>query len=330
MKWRGHSGTLELGPDVSMPMRSARALLLTVALIGVACGGAASGDDPTPTATATPSPSPTPEPTGNPLNQSQLELAVLDALDDPLDYCDPDSYPVARGKPIDAARGRFPQIKRDREAFEAILEHEGLERTDEFTDQQLIAINELYKRMSAIRLAKGGDVHRFELQVRRGQESLLLTGTVDSSGRVAIEREDPAPAPNCPICLARGTRIATPAGSVAVSQLRVGDRAWSVGRDGRRIIATVLAASRTRAPLGHELIRVRLTDGRLVEASYGHPTANGRTLGSLRAGDWLDGSRVAAVTPVGYRGSFTFDIRVSGPTGLYVADGVVLASTLIR
>jgi hypothetical protein len=316
------------GPTARLtPMRPTRALALTLALLSAACGGAAVGEDPTST--------PTPDSTSSVIatssvkNPSQLKLAVLDALEDPLDYCDPDVYPVARGRPIENARERFPEIQSDREAFLAILEHEGLQEDDEFTDEQLIAINELYKQMAAVQVSREGGVYRFEAQVlRERQESVLVRGTVDASGEVVIESEKPAPPPTCPICLARGARIATPDGTVSVSDLRVGDRVWSIGRQGRRIVVVVEAIGRSVAPIGHEVVRVRLADGRIVTASPGHPTANGRALGSLHAGDRLDGARVASVRRVAYGGAFTFDIRVSGPTGLYFADRVLLASTL--
>lgn len=303
-------------------MRRAKTLLLLLALAAAACGGATAGDDPTPT--------PTPEPTtGSPKSESQLKLAVLDALDDPLDYCDPDAYPVAKGQPIDNARERFPQIEQDREAFEAILEHEGLSEDDEFTDEQLIAINELYKQMQAVQLESDGDLHRFSVQVLRDQQdSLLVTGTVDAGGAVTVEGEAPTEPPNCPICLSSGTLISTPHGMVAVAELRVGDRVWSLDRQGRRILARVLAVGRAQAPLGHEVVRVRLADGRTVTASPGHPLAGGRTIGSIGVGDRVAGTRVASVARVAYTMGFTHDIRVSGPTGLYLADGIALRSTI--
>ena len=73
-----------------------------------------------------------------------------------------------------------------------------------------------------------------------------------------------------------------------------------------------------------------LADGRVVRASPGHPLVDGRELGSLRAGDLFDGSRVIAATVERYDVGFTYDLLASGRTGAYVADGVVLASTLTR
>jgi hypothetical protein len=71
-----------------------------------------------------------------------------------------------------------------------------------------------------------------------------------------------------------------------------------------------------------------LDDGRTVSASPGHPLADGRLLGDLRVGDMVDGSRVIAADLVPYMGGETFDIVASGPTGIYLADGIAMGSTL--
>ena len=97
----------------------------------------------------------------------------------------------------------------------------------------------------------------------------------------------------CPICLARGTLIDTPAGPVAVERLRLGDPSGRSTADGRRVAGTVIALGSTAAPPDHEVVRLVLEDGRTVTASPGHPLADGRLLGDLRPGDAVDGSRIA-------------------------------------
>src|SRR5439155_1009954 len=71
-----------------------------------------------------------------------------------------------------------------------------------------------------------------------------------------------------------------------------------------------------------------LSDGRTVDVSPGHPTADGRRVGDLVAGDAYDGAIVASADRVAYSGGATFDILPAGPTGAYWANGVVLGSTL--
>jgi hypothetical protein len=73
---------------------------------------------------------------------------------------------------------------------------------------------------------------------------------------------------------------------------------------------------------------VGLAEGRAHVASPGHPTADGRLLGSIASGDVIDGSRVVAADRVPYGYGATFDLLPAGPTATYWADGVLLRSTL--
>lgn len=134
----------------------------------------------------------------------------------------------------------------------------------------------------------------------------------------------------CPRCLPADTRIATPDGERAISRLSPGSRIYTIDATGRRAEAFVLHVGSTPVTGGHELVRVALADGRIVSGSCGHPDGAGRALGELRAGARLDGSVVVRVEIVPFAGDRTWDILPSGPTGLYVANGVVLRSTLSR
>jgi hypothetical protein len=71
-----------------------------------------------------------------------------------------------------------------------------------------------------------------------------------------------------------------------------------------------------------------LSDGRELHASPGHPTADGRALGDLQAGDLLDGAYVVLMERLPYDGIATFDLLPSGDTGLYWANGILMGSTL--
>jgi hypothetical protein len=81
-------------------------------------------------------------------------------------------------------------------------------------------------------------------------------------------------------------------------------------------------------PATHEVVRLALDDGRVVYVSPGHPTADGRRVGDLVAGDAMDDARIASVERVAYSGGATYDILPAGTTGAYWANGVVLGSTL--
>jgi hypothetical protein len=129
------------------------------------------------------------------------------------------------------------------------------------------------------------------------------------------------------ICLAADDRIATPAGSVPIVELRPGMMVWTLDAAGRRVAAPVLLVSHTPAPPGHHVLRLLLSDGRVVEASGGHPLADGRRVAELESGDLLDGSRLSSVEPILYVGD-TWDLLPAGPSGVYWANGVLLGSTL--
>ncbi len=133
----------------------------------------------------------------------------------------------------------------------------------------------------------------------------------------------------CPICLPDDARIATPSGSMAVSKLTPGALVWSLDQNGRRVAARVLHVLSTPVPNGHTLAVVELADGRVVRASPGHPGPDGRALGSLSAGDILDGSVVVRTRRIPYRGR-TYDLVLDHARVHYVSDGVVVKSSLAR
>ena len=80
--------------------------------------------------------------------------------------------------------------------------------------------------------------------------------------------------------------------------------------------------------LRHHVVRVRLTDGRTLELSPGHPTADGRTFGDLVAGGTLDGASIASVETIPYGYANTYDILPASSTGDYFAAGLRVGSTL--
>ena len=84
----------------------------------------------------------------------------------------------------------------------------------------------------------------------------------------------------------------------------------------------------TPVPATHRVVQLRLSDGRAVDVSPGHPTADGRKVGDLTAGDGYDGAIVMSATLSPYSGGSTFDVLPAGATGMYWANGVLLGSTL--
>lgn len=131
----------------------------------------------------------------------------------------------------------------------------------------------------------------------------------------------------CPICAAPDTPIATPSGERPIADLRVGDWVYSV--DEGAIVAVPVARIGSTPVAHHQVLRMALTDGSVLEISPNHPLANGEPLSSLMAGDHIDEQHsVQAMELVPYSFERTYDILPSSSTGTYFAAGALLGSTL--
>ncbi len=288
-----------------------RLLVLVLGLVLAACGGGVT----------TPTPSP------QPLTAAQLKYRVIDELGRPF-FCDPDFYPIARADEADLARQRFPELQKDVETFSAIIVRLRLTGPTYTSDQQLAIYREL-KTLNALPLQPVPDAWGFAyIAEKAGSIGERVEGRVSAQGRVTVSSRAPSGPPPCPICLALGTRIATPRGDVAVEDLRVGDLVWTMGVRGERFAAPLVTVGSVAVPVTHEVVRLTLDDGRVIFVSPGHPTADGRRIGDLGAGDRLDGARITSVERLRYEGGATYDILPEGATGTYWANGVLLGSTL--
>ena len=298
------------------------ATIALVAVLAVVVGCGSSGA--TPAASGSPAPS-------QHLTVAQLKLDLINRLG-PLWFCDPDEFPISRGDDRLNAQKRFGEVQADSEAYAAITARLGIPANAQPTIDEKVVIYQVWKQLSAIKLDPASTTsYRFDylaMPAQGAQAGTRSVGTIDASGAIAIEKQAAAGPPPCPICLARGTRIATPNGAIAIENIRAGMAVWSRDAEGNRVAATVTLVGSTPVPGTHRVVRLVLADGRIVRASPGHPLADGRTLGSIRVGDVVDRSRVVSADLEAYGGGATFDLLPSGPTGVYWADGVPLGSTL--
>ena len=261
------------------------------------------------------------------LTPTELKYRVLDQFPD-FFFCDPDFYPIAREDEMTLAQQRFQELQANHEEFQAILSRNGFSETTPFTDEQKLLIYREHKKLNAIFFEVVDDKYQFQIQTgAEGQQGSLITGTIDGSGSIEVQNQEPS-FPTCPICLTVGTLIDTPRGPIVVEDLRVGDPVWTVNALGERVPGKILKLGSMRALANHQIIHIRLSDGRELWASPGHPVADRQKLGSVKLNDFLDGARVIGIERLSYDGLATYDLLPSGDTGSYWANGVLLGSTL--
>jgi len=272
-----------------------------------------------------------PATSGTPLTSAELKYRLIDEFG-PVQFCGPPVGTSSAAAKADAVAA-FPDIQKDHEAFDAIVRHEQLANVTDFTAEQKLVVYNDYQRLRAITLDTVGAKQHFALlfpDKTDPKRTVFIEGTVDQFGAIQVSTQEGRGALNCPICLAAGTLIDTPAGPVRVEDLRPGALVWTADAVGGRLPARVERTTRTPVPLGHAVVHLRLQDGRELYASPGHPSGSGTPLGTLVVGDPLDGSVVTLAELVHYTGDATFDILPSGPTRTYWANGVLLRSTIDR
>jgi hypothetical protein len=275
-------------------------------------------------------PNPTAQASSPPLEGVELRYKLVDGLGRPL-FCDPDFYPVAHDDEAVLAAQHLPAIRADAPTFAAIVAHLRIDPSRALSADQVLAVHREWKMLRSFALTAADGRFAFDYIAAAGSSQdtgFHVTGTIDAGGTITVVMRDPSGPPPCPICLARGTRIATPGGDVLVEQVQPGAAVWTTDSAGRRIVGRVLTIGSTPVPATHEVVHLVLSDGRTVDVSPGHPLPDGRHVGDLRSGDVVDGATVVSAARVAYLGGATFDLLPSGPTGTYWANGILLASTL--
>jgi len=227
-----------------------------------------------------------------------------------------------------SALANYPQIRDNGALYSAIVEHEHLPAPPlELDDAQKLTLYRAFKKLRVLVLQPGtGGTSLFEYTTV--DPYTKVQGSVTPDGTISVTSKTQGSRPNCPICLSAATLISTPAGDVVVTAIRVGTLVWTRAADGSRVATHVIEVGSTPVPAGHLMVHLTLADGRQLWASPGHRTADGKSLGSLGAGDVVDGSRVSGWELVRYAGDHTYDLLPAGPTGTYWANGVLLSSTL--
>ena len=273
-------------------------------------------------------PTPTPIPTlPDGLGPTELKYLLLEEFP-AFFFCDPDYYPVARDDELMLALQRFSELQANPEEFTAILKHNSLDGLPIYTNEQKLLIYQDHKKLTAILFEVNQAGYSFQIQVAETEgRGELVSGNIDSHGKITVQERTPSIA-TCPICLAAGTLIDTPRGTVPVEDLRLGTLAWTMDAVGKRVARPVAHLGKTVVPASQQVVHVVLDDGRELWVSAGHPTVDGRRVGELQVGDAMDGARVRSTERVAYPDTTTYDLLPAGDTGFYWANGILLASSL--
>jgi hypothetical protein len=232
-----------------------------------------------------------------------------------------------------SADEHWSEISADQATYSAITGHLGIIGDDPaaLDPDERLAVYRDWKLLNAVHLEPLDGGFAFDLisETNPGLgKGIRSAGTIDGHGVIEVAIQEDSFLTACPICLARGTRIATPNGNVPVETLRVGDLVWTLDDTGRRVAQPLLRVGSTPVPPTHEVVHLLLDDGREAWVSAGHPTADGRSVGGLAVGDELDGAQLVGIERVTYAGGATFDILPVGASGTYWANGILLGSTL--
>jgi hypothetical protein len=269
------------------------------------------------------------------LSITELKYRVFEMFGRHMRYCDGDYFPVG-GPNIerDSMLRWYATVDRNAEEFKTILRNNNLSSADNLSPDQILALYRDYKRLRALAFEKEGERYRFRLVTSKEGDpgptgpGVRVEGLIEQNGLVEVISKTPTNFV-CPlVCLAGSVLISTPDGLVPVRDLRVGMGIWTVDEMGVRRAGKILKTSRIPVGGNHQMVYLRLEDGRELLASPGHPVSDGRALGSLREGDRLGGVHVVSAKLVPYADAFTYDVLPSGETGLYWGNGILLGSTL--
>jgi hypothetical protein len=269
--------------------------------------------------------------TAKKVDAPELRYRILERFREAF-FCDPDAFPVGLSLALARKRGLevFPAIEADKETFRAIVHHLGVGETGSLSDEQKLLVYAEFKRLrDAVHLEGSKNQFRFNVGIKEKTGDTSVQGLVNRDGTITILKRE-STFLTCPLCLAAGTRIDTPDGWISVQNVKSGDRVWTLDAMGHRVCVPVLKTSATPLSLQHRVVHLILGDGRELWASPGHPTADGRTIGQLRANGTYDGSPIRSAELIPYGEHQVYDLLPAGNTGFYWANGILVASTLHR
>lgn len=272
---------------------------------------------------------------GGPLTVNGLKYQLFDVFGKDLRYCDPDYWPIVRDED-QAAQAWLTSVDKAGDEYTSILKYNSISQGAQLTAEQRLFVYREHKRLNAVTLEKSGDKYKFVITTggvidkpEEGGPGVRTEGTIDVNGVITnTSKRNVSIA--CPICLAGGTLIDTPNGPARVEQIKQGMAVWTTDKSGKRVAGVVLKTAQNAAPETHQVVHLVLSDGRELRVSPGHPLVGGRPIGTLSAGETVDGATVLSAQWLPYNQPYTYDILPSGDTGAYWANDVLIGSTITK
>lgn len=188
------------------------------------------------------SPGPSASPGAGPLTEAAAKEALLVRFG-PLVYCDPDFYAVARADEATAATEHLAAMHADAAgwAFIAAAKRSTpLRPRAAACSSPRTAIGRCSGHSRSRHRATPGASTRCSggtgPEASASPSTTHVVGAIAADGTIHIDKQEPSGPPPGPICLARGTRIATPAGRVVVEAFRpvIASGRSTVSDDGSR------------------------------------------------------------------------------------------------
>jgi hypothetical protein len=140
-----------------------------------------------------------------------------------------------------------------------IVGHIGLANLSEYTDEQKLLIYRQDKQLNAFILTAIDHGYSFDLTLVGGPGIFTeVKGTISEQGAVQITSQAKLSTPGCPICLLPDTKIDTPDGQIAVKDLIVGARVWTVNRDGMRVSSVIVETVKRPVPPNYPIVHLPL------------------------------------------------------------------------
>jgi hypothetical protein len=128
------------------------------------------------------------------IESAELRYRLIDKFG-PVEFCDPDCPSSCRisGEKEHAVEA-FPQIRKQEEAFRAIVQHLGLGTVQQFSSEQQLAVYREYKKLvCGLSLEMQGESRKFGLTA----QGFRIEGIVSLRGAISVTAKEPTHV-NCP------------------------------------------------------------------------------------------------------------------------------------